>query len=271
MSVDELGQAAARGVRGAAATIDPDVMLRRLQQHRRRRQVASMVAVAVSCAVVLAGIVELARPEAKPVASRPRPSATAPIDDRCNNVTIVCLGGNTFRVAVTVPVTVTLPANFGDLIRFGETSFESYRTDLDSSGVTVMEDAVPVRNDASWSRDPSAGDSAAAMATWLSKRPFLSGATLTPTTVDGRPAWRVSAVLKPHAPLRAVKLQEGAVAPTFTNGNVTTMGYSRSLRGDYTLLDVPGAGVTVVWSWTLAPRSTPLGDNRPFIDGLRWG
>jgi hypothetical protein len=48
------------------------------------------------------------------------------------------------------------------------------------------------------------------------------------------------------------------------------MGYNRTLLGEYTLLDIPGAGVTVLWSWALDLPRTQLAGNRPFIDGLSW-
>jgi hypothetical protein len=277
MSVDELGRAAASAARVTTATVDPELMLRRLHRRSRRRQIASITAATAVFAVVLAGVVVLARPTAAPPTSppTPRPSASTPTasastDSRCNNDTIICVGANRLRISLTVPVTVALPENFDDIVRLGDTSFESYQTDIDSAGVTVMENAVPVQNTDGWSRDPSGGTTAATMAHWLAKRPFLTGAKVTATTVDGRPAWRVSAVLKPRAALRAVKLTEGAVAPTFTDGHETTMGYNSTLAGEYTLLDIPGAGVTVLWSWTLDVPRSRLAGNRAFIDGLHW-
>ncbi|MFL6098515.1 MAG: hypothetical protein ACJ71T_01000 [Actinomycetales bacterium] len=270
MRVDELGHAAAGAARSATATIDSEMMLRRLHHRRRRQQTLSITAAVAVSAVLLAGVVEVARPADTPAASRPAPTATSALDDPCNEVTILCVGANRFRISLTVPVTVTLPENFEGIARQNDSSFESYRTDVHNAGVSVLENAVPVRNDASWSRDPSAGTTAAAMANWLSKRPFLTDVNLAPITVDGRPAWRVSAALKPRAPLRAAKLEEGAVAPTFTDGHNATMGYNATLRGEYILLDIPGAGVTVLWSWTLGPPRTQLAGNRPFIDALHW-
>jgi hypothetical protein len=270
MSVDELGRAAASAARGAAATVDAELMLHRLHRRHRGRQIASITAAAAVFAVVLAGVVEVARPAAGPPATRPSPTVSGSTDSPCNNVTIFCVGTDQRRIVLPVPITVTLPDSFDEVVRLGDNSFESYRTNIDAAGVTVMENAVPVRNDASWTRDPHGGTTAMDMANWLGKRPFLMEARVVATTVDGRPAWRVTASLKPAAPLRAVKLQEGAVAPTFTDGGETTMAYNRTLSGEYTLLDIPGAGVTVVWSWALhAPRSQ-LAGNRSFIDGLRW-
>lgn len=276
MTVDELGQAAATAARRDAASLDPDLMLRRLHRKRHRQQVASFAGVAVVLTMVGIGVTEVVRLANPTPPASPAPTVTAPVDERCNNDTIRCVGEGQMRISLRVPVTLTVPVTFGDVAVLSGTSVESYRTDVQSSGVTVLEDAIPVRNDDTWTRDPTAGTTAASMATWLSKRPFLTGAKVTPTTVGGRPAWRVSAGLKRNAPLRAEKEAEGAVAPTFTAGRTTmglfgtTMGYNRTLLGEYTLLDIPGAGVTVVWSWTLNGPTDQLNGNRVFVAGLRW-
>jgi hypothetical protein len=275
MSVDELGRAAATAARGAAATVDPEVMLGRLHRQHRARQIASIAATAAVFAVVVAGVVQMARPAATPPASRPTPTVSASVDSPCNGFTIRCVGADQFLISLPVPATVTIPDTFADIVRLSATSFEAYRANVDSAGVTVLENAVPVRNDASWARDPAAGTTAVEMANWLAARPFLMGAKVTATTVDGRPAWRVVAALKPGAPLRAVKLTEGRVAPTFADAHTTevggtTMGYNRTLLGEYTLLDIPGAGVTVLWSWVLDLPRTQLAGNQRLIDGLQW-
>ena len=80
-----------------------------------------------------------------------------------------------------------------------------------------MDNAIPVDYDASWTRDRAAGSNAASMARWLSQRPFQVHATLTQTTVGGRPAWQVTAHLKPDAQLPAIH-GTGPVAPTFASG-----------------------------------------------------
>jgi hypothetical protein len=49
------------------------------------------------------------------------------------------------------------------------------------------------------------------------------------------------------------------------------MGYRANLTGQYTLLDVPGAGVTVIWSWTLNHDDHALAGNQAGIDGLSFG
>src|SRR5436190_6854579 len=103
MRVDELGHAAARAARSTTATIDSEMMLRRLHHRRRGQQILSITAAIAVSAVILAGVVEVARPAATPPANRPAPTATSAVDDPCNNVTILCVGANQFRISLTVP------------------------------------------------------------------------------------------------------------------------------------------------------------------------
>ena len=117
--------------------------------------------------------------------------------------TVTCVGANRYRVALTVPVTVTVPANFQPGLQvFNATTIEDYQTgNIANTGVTVQEDAVPRRNDASETRDPAAGTTAQSMATWLAHRPFAVPTTVVRTTVQGKPAYQVDIVLKKGAPL----------------------------------------------------------------------
>ena len=60
------------------------------------------------------------------------------------------------------------------------------------------------------------------------------------------------------------------VAPTFANGEFTA-GVGPLLRGTYTLVDQPGGGVAVIWSWHFGQSRPHLGGNRELIDSLRLG
>lgn len=146
--------------------------------------------------------------------------------------------------------------------------FEAYRGDIATTGISVAENATPVRNDGSWVRDRSAGTTARSVARWLFKRPFLVHSTITRTKVGNITAWRVSATLKPGAALRATTYR--SVAPTFAVDD-GTMGYRPTLIGEYTLLDIPGAGVTVIWSWSQDHPASALAGNQILIDKLRFG
>ena len=267
MTIDNLGRAAARGARHKATQeVEPTMMLEKLHRTHRTRTVTMTVAGAAAAVI---GIVIVVHGVSTPKASQPGapvPSASSPCGP-----TVQCLGGTRYKVTdMPVPVTVNLPANFrGEFNKLGTATLEDYRSDLDMTGVTVFENAVPVRNDASWTRDPAAGTTAHSMATWLSQRPFLTNTTLTATTVGGRQAWLVTGDLKSGVPLLSVK-DGNAAAPTFSGDNATAA-YSPSLSGEYTLVDVPGAGVTVIWSWAPAQTKGNLGESRAYVQGLSFG
>lgn len=271
MSIDDLARAAASDARRTASReVDLTASLARLHRTRRRRNVSSVAGVVVAVlAVVLGGGALLSQragtTQVTPPGASQQPSGTG---SGCyDDPAITCVGSGRFRVALPVPMTVTLPVNFQQHLSLLNTStVEAYRSDIGSTGVTVFENAVPVRYDASWTADPAAGTSAQAMATWLSKRPFLANARVTPTTVGGRKAWRVSGDLRPDVTLPASKDGEPA-APTFLDGDATAA-YSRTIIGEYTLLDLPGAGVTVIWSWAVDHASQVLADNQSLVDGL---
>jgi hypothetical protein len=60
------------------------------------------------------------------------------------------------------------------------------------------------------------------------------------------------------------------VAPTFLIDGNRHMAYApnRDLIGEYTLVDVPGAGITVIWSWSVGHGQKALAGNQAFIDTL---
>lgn len=276
MTIDDLARAAATDARRTAVRhIDPATSLRQLHRIRRNRTRLSIVAAMAAAVAFLAGAGALmtndrtANPVNRP-ASSPTPTDSGPCADRA----IRCLGGGRFRVALTVPVTVTLPANFqGAFSTRRKDLLEDYRNDIETTGVSVGENAIPVRDDASWARDPAAGATAASVARWLATRPFLVHAALTPTSVGGLRAWRVSGQLKPGAALPALKNGSRMVAPTFKSAmdSNSNAGYATDLTGEYTLLDVKGAGVTVIWSWTQGHGTRALAGNQAYIDGLSFG
>jgi hypothetical protein len=270
MTVDARGSAAALAARRQAAqTVDPTAKLGELHRTRRTRTLTRSVLATAAAVIGVVLVVHSVTPQASTQApAAPGPSAST--SSACSP-TVQCLGGGRYRVTdLPVPVTVLLPSNFqGDFVPLGGATVEDYRTDVDATGVTVFENAVPVTNDDSWSRDPSAGTTAHSMATWLSKRPFLTGTTVTHTTVGGLSAWLVTADLKDGAPLLAEKMNAPA-GPTFADGPATAA-FSPQLTGDYTLVDVPGAGVTVIWSWGPPQTKGNLGDNQAYVDGLTFG
>jgi hypothetical protein len=278
MSIDDLAREAATDARRTTANkVVPDAML--LQLHRtdqqRRRTTAGVAMALVAVLVAVGGLALTRNQNHKTEAPATKPTSNpATGQGPCADPAIVCLGSHRYRMALRVPVTVTLPHNFETSFHvFTSREVEAYRSDVGQSGgvgVSVVERAVPVRYDNSWTRDPSAGTTAHSMAVWLHGRPFLRNATLTRTTVDGRPAWRVSGQLRPGADLPAFKGGVGNVAPTF-KGLTGTEGYNHSLSGDYTLVQLPHAEVTVIWSWAFEHSRARLAGNQAYIDGLSFG
>jgi hypothetical protein len=143
-----------------------------------------------------------------------------------------------------------------------------------TTGVTVIENAMPVRNDDSWQRDAGAGTTAADMAQWLANRPFLCDSRVTTRQVGGRTAWLVEGALRSHAILSAAKNPDLMVAPTFsgsaTVGNFTA-GVAPDLPGEFTLVDQPGGGVTVIWSWSYHGTPSLLTRNRAMVTAILTG
>ncbi len=272
MTIDSLGRAAARAAQQKATReVDPTMMLEKLHHTHRTRTVTMTVAGAAAAVV---GIVLVVHGVSSPTASQAPGAhgAAVPSNSVPCGATVECLGGTRYRVTdMPVPVTVNLPDNFtGAFARLDAATLEDYRNDADHTGVTVFENAVPVKNDAAWTRDPAAGTTAHSMATWLSRRPFLTHTTMTSRTIDGRTTWLVTGDLNDSAPLLAVK--SGSVAaPTFAGASTATAGYSSTVTGEYTLVDVPGAGVTVIWSWTAPQTKGDLTENRAYVQGLSFG
>lgn len=273
MTIDELGRAAASEARRNAVTaIDPATMLDRLHQLRRRRRTARLVAATVCVAATLAVAGALVNRTDSAKHKNPASGRSTASSRPCADPEIKCIGANRLRfIGLPAPITVNPPANFHRQFTVETDAIEAYRNDVATTGVAVTENATPVKyGPTAWVRDPNAGSTAASMARWLSHRPFLVHTALTRTTVGGLPAWQVSGDLKPNAALPASKVG-GDVAPTFGHSYNEGFGYRADLTGQYTLLDVPKAGVTVIWSWTLNHDASALTQNQAFIDGLSFG
>jgi hypothetical protein len=268
MSIDELGRtAAADARRKATQEVDPKMMLQQLHRTHRNR---NLVAVGVAVAAVAVGATLLVRSDVLS-ADNQQPGVHAPSPAPFCPDGATCLGGNRYRVALPVPVTISLPSNFRnqEFNNIGTQAVENYRNDV-NAGVTVMERVEPVKPDDSITRDPSGGSTAHAMAVWLSHRPFVVGARVTSTTVDGMPGWTVSATMRPGTRATAQIGAERGV-PTFAD-NASRSWFGPNLTSaDYTLLDLPGGGVALIWSWTLDHNPAALAGNAGYVQGLSFG
>lgn len=274
MIVDELGRTAAAAARhNASRAVDPVLMLDRLDRMRRRRRTVGTVlgAVLVVAAIATGGALA-SRGHRAASLEPPATSRTSTPYGVCVDPQFRCLSGGRIRVTeLPVPVDLRLPRNFQSELSVGPDGVTAFRNDMAATGVVVTENAVPVRyGPIGWIRDPSAGTTAHSMARWLADRPFLIHTRLTRTTVGALTAWHVSADLKPGAALPAPKAG-GNVAPTFGRAYNDSLGYRKNLKGEYTLVDVRGAGVTVIWSWTVNHPDSALIANQTFIDTLSFG
>jgi hypothetical protein len=268
--IDDIGRTAVDELRRTVGDdLAPDDMLRRLHSARRRRTraAAGSAGLVVVASLLLGGYVSgVVGPEtAAPPAGHGTPTDAPPGQVQlrgrvCGDPRIACLGGRRAQVALTVPFRVDVPQTFaGDFQLGGPDAVEDYRSDIDHVGVAVLEGARPVVYDATWETDPGAGTTAAAVARWLADRPFFSDAVTTRITVGDLPAWRVTPTMRPGARLPVRKGR--TTAPTFA-GNGSSMGTGPGLDGEYVLLDVPGAGLTVIWSWSYEKGPEVLVESR---------
>jgi hypothetical protein len=268
MSLDDRARAATDQLRASVtAGLDPDDMLARMHQARRRRVVARTVSTAAAVLVVAAvagSALLLGDDDARTVPAHS--TATGP--GACTQPRVTCPDGHRIRVDLRIPLDVTLPSNFQDEVTtWGPQSVELYRRDLEQTGVTVYEDAVPVRYDASRTRDPAAGTTAASMARWLADRPYLTGTTLTQRTVAGRTVWHVTGSARDGAALPD-RVAHNAAAVTFAVPGESVAWVSPVVTGSYTLADQQGGGVTVIWSWRYGLGLSDAGEDRRVVDDL---
>lgn len=273
MNLDEMATAATAELhRAATRTMDPDDMLRRMHRSHRRRT-GAWVAIVV-LALALASTVALAQRTRSdlPPADRHTTSRTEHTSGVCHQAGITCLGDRRLRIATptTTTLKVTVPRTFKLEPTIVPRGIEFYRQDVDTTGVTVIEDAIPVRYARELHRDPAAGTTAAAMARWLAHRPFLRDTRVTTSRVGGRTSWYVQGSLRPQAALPVTKNSALMVAPTFVNGPFIA-GSAPDLPGEFTLIDQSGGGVTVIWSWTFQGNPSLLTGNRAMVYAILTG
>lgn len=271
MSLDELARAAAADLRQSTSrSLDPDDMLQRLHRARSRRAAAALAGlVAVVAVVVLVGGAVAVGDRADAPPAETRHKVVRLPSDVCDQAAVTCLGGRVVRVRLATPLTVRIPDTFQPQVVVSPRVAEFYRADVFTTGVTVVQRAVPMRYDASWERDVTAGTTAKSMAEWLAGRSFLTDTSLTRRSAGGRTAWEVTGSYRSGAELPALK--DGVkVAPTFSGGHAK-MAYAPNLAGSYTLVDQPGGGVTVIWSWVSGSAPPDLPGNQVMVDEILAG
>ena len=283
MSIDTRGRTAADGLRTAGPPIDSGTMLRAMHDVRRRRNRRAILAGTLAAVVVAAVVLVAVRP-AGHTAEPGRPPTTGtgcptpfvghqPLALGESLAGVTCLGGRSFRRDMAVPVAFTLPPTFTIVIENGQdrhwvwfARMQDGERDMDN-GVTVMEQAVPVRpttaagNDIAVDgvRDPTAGTTPESVAQWLSKRPRVTRATVTATTLAGIPAYRVDLA------------QGEGLVPVFAQGSPSGVRFGIA-AGTYVrcwLFELPGSGLSLVWSQTHRDVAD-LAVNEAVVDTLRF-
>lgn len=180
--------------------LDGDGVLAALHRTRRRRRtVTASALVSAFVVLALAVVAVLGLPSARdrgPVEPAPTPRACAP------ESTAPCAGGGLFRVSESVPFVWTLPASYlmathgsGHALTYVSAAAWPDTTDASAltDGVTVLVDAAPSdpRDPSRAPANPPSRSDARSLATWIAGRPFVDGAEVRPTVVDGRPAWEL--------------------------------------------------------------------------------
>ena len=287
MSIDDRARSAAGELRASTAGGVRMATMSELDKTSTQRRRARAVAAATTALIVAVGVGALALSQSNPTA---RPGGKDPLTTGsatstgsadaglaiCSVEHVTCLGGRTIRADIAVPVTVTLPTTItGDEIQTTGTEVEVYvdsRSSTGNSGVTVLESAHATKADNPSTTDASAGTTAAAAAAWLASRPFVLPTTPVRTTVGGLPAYRVHIVLKPGSRLVGpVKGDGSPSAATFASG-VSWSALTESLNDStYYLLDLPHAGLTVVWSWTFEPSAQDTRAHEAYVQAMHFG
>ncbi|MFC5175958.1 hypothetical protein [Nocardioides taihuensis] len=257
MSIDDLAREASRDLRDATR-LDVGTAwneLGRVARSRRRARAAGAVVVAALVVAAALGI-RLVDPTdsraVSPAGNPPSSGLPAPTGRDCQNTQISCGPDRTATIALRVPLHWTVPPGFHfPASGNGPTplTVESYRDD-GTEGVSVVE-AAQAATAESVARPVLGVTSARSLARWISQRPFLASSPVREERLDGRRAWVVDVRLRPGAgpgpatctagiPCHPVLLAEGDV-----------WGAWRGIESRYTVVDLPGAGTTVVWSWNL--------------------
>ena len=276
--IDDIGRTAVDDLR-RTVTVDlsPDDMLRQLHETRRRRSIAGVTSFGLVLLLVVAVALTgsgLGRDTVStPPAEKGTPTSRPGPDSRlsrgtCRMDLVTCLGDREVRVDLRGPVQVDVPESFGDLQVWDSSTFEAFRGDVEHVGVLVAERARPVKYDDTWETDPAAGTSARSVARWLANRPFFADTVATRITLDGLPAWRVAPTVRRDAAMPVSKGDLPA-APTFA-GTAVTISSGPHIPAEYVLVDVPGVGLTVIWSWSYSQGPAVLAGNREYLEALHF-
>jgi hypothetical protein len=270
MSLDARARTAVRELRDVtgevAPTSGPQMVEQRLETRRRTRQAA----LAACCLAVVAAALGFAGGRLEPGrgATPVAPASPAPTAG-CPDGAVTCLGERAYRVALPLPVEVTVPASFRDDLVATATTVEFYQDrENNDAGVTILEDAIPVAPDGS--PTVRVGGGAAAAADWLTSRPFVRAGERVGVTISGLPGYRVDVVHRPGTPLPASRAM-GPVALTFASGSWSAAVSPELRHTTYYLLDAPDGSLVVIWAWGTDGTADSLPAADELVRALRLG
>jgi hypothetical protein len=285
MTIDQRARTAGATLRSAHAD-DPGVsesyprLLVTIHRRARMRVIAAGVVLAAA-----AGGIGTALSRVDNVVTGPAgepPAASARVEGTCEQPFFHCGGGSRITMSLPVPATWIVKPPFSRDLHFvteagtGQLVLaESHRKDTaQPAGVTVAEGVRATKADHLADVDPSAPTHARALAEWVSRRPFLRSGSVQRTPVGRLPAWTVQVQLRAPGHRGVADCNQLTIrcmpVLMMPDAASTVLGAWGAMIARYTFVDVPGAGPTVVWSWTFGHGDHALDRNQSLIDSLRF-
>jgi hypothetical protein len=271
MSLDELARRAGADLRASVAhDLDVDAALAALEGTWRRRRQVRLIAAGVTLAAAAATLLTVL-PASAPRASAPPPTSTR--SSPClGNEHVTCPSPDQVQVRAAVPYDVHLPTVFvgepGSSRSSAWVEFFQRTPGMHQSeaGVTVMTGVEPARS----------GKHLVAreLAYWVAGRPFLVPTTAHRTSLDGFPAWRVEATLRPGEPrsqrswCESIQFVCRALLQPDVGRTEWETGPRRGETGYYLFVDVPGPHTVAIRSWAAEGNDAAFSGNDELIDGL---
>ena len=139
------------------------------------------------------------------------------------------------------------------------------------AGITVLEGVRAASADGQ-AAAPQVADTPQAFVSWLAAQPYLHASPITPTRIDGRPAWHVRVTLADLGGNGPTALCNDTVAcyPLTVTPDQRMNGIWGSMVADLTAFRLPRAGTTLVWSWAFSHDQAALARNDGAVRGLTW-
>jgi hypothetical protein len=270
MSVHDLARAASADLRShTVADVDAGLDALLVAHDRRRRHSRFAIGLVAAAAVLVAwwGVAGLDdhRTRSEPADHTPGGRGV------CADAQVTCLGNRTYRFSLDSPIRWHIPRGFGvgSGAGVGDLLVESYWSHHGNNvGVTVMERVRTASQKTSTDPAPGVPATAAGFVGWLASRPYLHATTPRPISLDGHDGWRVRVSRRGSATGGpAMCLGDTTPCRAVTSAPIVT-GMWGDLVADYVVVDLPGSGTLVAWSWATGHDTRALALNRTLIDGI---